>query len=315
MQSNPDEFFITKQERVKSGFEKRYLERCYGAPEFHTEIPGFSPEIVQVQEDFMNSQGKLDETRAQHDKWMIDHKMRENKLISQKENFEQIETNEDRNKSKIKSEIDAYSLNCKYELDLIEKYEKELIELKKKEKDAKNRLEVLEEDIRRLEPSVLYLDQLLDDTKIFEGTEQMLQRFHDLTQLNEYFNDEEESLESFTDPKDLNLWALLSHLRQELIEKHHKLISFDDQITSTHTENRYVVQENMKIEEKNLEKEIDIAEIASSLDNISKFAFDLRKDFALLGESEHPPTHLDAQLDLIEIRFDVLKQIIEKYQP
>lgn len=314
MQLKKDDIFITRQGRVKSGFERRYLEKFHGGPEFHTETPGFSPQIIQIQEDFLKSQNTLDGTRAQHEKWMIDHKMRENMFNAEKESFEQIESNEQIYKSKLKAEIEQCVSNVQCEMDLIQKYEKELSELEAKKKEAENRLNSIEIEILHLEPSVQHLTQFLTYSSQFEDNEEMIQRFDDLTQFSKYFLKKEDVSDSSKDSNDSDLYILLAHLQQELIEKNQKLLTLNEKIKSTHIQNRYDLQEILKVEERNQEKEQELATIISSIKNISKYAADVLTDLDHVTETGPLPDDVDSQLEIIEEKFDLLKQILARIQ-
>jgi hypothetical protein len=319
MSSSSQKVFLTNPGRVKSGFENRYLEKIQHVPENNWGIPGFSPLLIQKQEDFIQSQKLLDETRVQQKNWQAEHKAREIQFKLKKEKFEAEEMSTQLTIYKNIQEINKYKEIEQHELELTQKCEDKLADLETNEIAANEKLQKLEKEMQELQPFAEFIDHIINETKQFDSIEAILQRFDFLTQSDQFADDESNLPKKVSSNSSYvkhhqekeNLFLQHDKLKQQLLEKNRQFILLNEKIEQLKKEKRYELQDRIRLEERNFQKQSELLTILSSIKNISDQAF---KTQEFLGKNSYssPPVELNAQLDLIERKLKDLQLVIEK---
>ena len=304
--------FLTQQDRVKSTFEKKYLERFAENGERSIDLPGLSPVLIQKRQELEEIQQKLADERLQQERWKHEYENRRNIITQRNLEFAKQEAENQAYNHFAQQEIDNLRAKTKKEYENVQKFEKQLSQLQDRESSIQEKKARLLQEIEGLKPYAEFLERTVLETKTFESPDAIIQRFETLT--NSKISSGTELLEAMGSTDSNQPRKELDHLKSQVIEKSNRLTALKDEIAKMAVQNQYDQVTFLKTAERNSEKEIEYATIKSSVKNICQRVITSQYEMRHVAIKLALPTDLVEQLKIIQNRFLDLSTILDSYQ-
>jgi chromosome segregation ATPase len=301
--------FITQQKRPKSTFEQRYLKIHGDNQERRIDLPGLSPALILKRQELEHRQTQLAADRLDYDRWLKEYQQRKGDIEGKMQEFGVEHEGDLIVKKRLKDEIERFQMLAEREYEHILKYEKQLQALNAKEADIKAKLAHYQRQLEILQPSAFFIEKVVGETKIFETTENIIQRYEMLNaSRTEWTTELKRHLAEVgytAGPRER-----LAYLQAELIERRNDLRSIREEIGKLRQQDRYAQVLTMKTAERAIEKEAEEAAILSSIANMCRQTLisqerEAGRDLGL----EVPPT-MEEQLEIVKQRFLDLQAVI-----
>lgn len=302
--------FITEQKRTKTQFEKKYLEAFGNRQERRLDLPGFSPALVSKKQELEQIQKKLADERLNYEYWLQEYDHRLTDINNRRRVHEEEERIHNHFNKQAQDDIKRIKNNTEKEFQLASKLEKELSELIIKEQQLNEKLNELRSQIEYYKPCADFLEDIVLSTKMFETPESVLSRYQALTATKHDWSvalhDELRMDDKFTQKK-----AYLSNLKNQLIERNHKLVVLREEQDKKIKEKRYKQISVIKVAERTDEKKAEIATIYTSINSICRQIIQnpiqpIRSHMT----KQQVPVAVDGKLDIIKNRFLDLVEIV-----
>ncbi|OHS96472.1 hypothetical protein TRFO_37326 [Tritrichomonas foetus] len=302
--------FITEQKRTKTCFEKKYLDAFGNRQERRLDLPGLSPALISKRQELEEIQKKLAEERIGFERWTQDYEHRKNDQNAKIRLYQDEELVHKQFNKQAQNDIIRTKDNTDKEFQQTQKLEIELANLKLKEQELASKLKYLREQIDKCKPCADFLEDIVTATKYFETPEAVLNKYKSLISTKDDWSstlhNELGLNDKFTQKK-----ARLAFLKNQLIERNHKLSVLREEHEKSIKEKRYKQITVIKNAERTEEKEAEIATILTSIDNICRQVIQnpIQKVKSQMAKQEVPTT-VEAKLDIIKNRFLDLIEIV-----
>lgn len=302
--------FITEQKRTKTNFEKRYLEAFGNRQERRLDLPGFSPALISKKQELEQIQQKLADERLNYEYWLQEYEHRKADINNRKRIHEEEENIHNQFNKQAQEDIKRTKDNIEKEFKLTVKLEKELSALIVKEQQLAEKLQALRSQIEYYKPCADFLEDIVISTKMFETPEAVLSRYQALTTTKHDWSvalhDELRMDDKFTQKK-----AYLAFLKNQQVERNHKLVVLREEQEKKLKEKRYKQISVIKIAERTDEKKAEIATIQASINNICRQIIQnpIQPVRSHMTKQEVPNT-VEGKLDIIKNRFLDLVEVV-----
>lgn len=303
--------FITEQKnRVKTKFERKYLESFGNRQERRIDIPGLSPALIMKRQELELAQKRLEDEKVNYEHWAQEYEQRKNDINGKKREFEEEEKMHLEYNRQAQQEINRYKINIEKEYNQTVKLENELTRLNAKEQELTEKLDGLKSEIAKVKPYADFLEDIVESTKIFESPESVLSRYRSLVSTkvdwSVILHNELGIEDRFSDKK-----AYLQQLKTQEMERNHKLSILREEIEKEAKNKKYKQVSMMKIAERTNEKETEIATIHSAINNICRQIIQnpLQPVRSQMAKQEVPTALVD-KLNVIKSRFLDLFDIV-----
>ena len=302
--------FITEQKRTKTNFEKKYLEAFGNRQERRLDLPGFSPALVSKKQELEHIQQKLADERLNYEYWLQEYDHRLTDINNRRRLHEEEEKIHNQFNKQAQDDIKRTKNNIEKEFQLATKLEKELSALLLKEQQLDEKLKALRSQIEYYKPCADFLEDIVLSTKMFETPEAVLSRYQALTATKRDWSvalhDELRMDDKFTQKK-----AQLAFLKNQLIERNHKLVVLREEQDKKIKEKRYKQISVIKIAERTDEKKAEIATINTSINSICRQIIQnpIQPIRSHMTKQQFPTT-VEGKLDIIKNRFLDLVEVV-----
>ena len=307
-----DSTFITRQDRERSVFEKKYLEKYGTKEEKRIGLPGLSPELVDKQDEMEQVNKNLEEARAKFEQWKTNLQVKKKEIESAKEKLAEQKRQLDQFTVVHNAELEKCREREKMENKLIIEMEAELEELTQKEQELRQKNNDLENELTSLQPFADYLQSVVEDGHKFDNIDSILYRHATLASTREEYIKKYQVLLSQMGVKEREAEKKLMEERNLLIDATMKYNDGVMAIESAKKTNEYkkttLIKEIQRVEEKNVE----LSTIETSINSIYKRAF-FKAHQTSTNKAQDNATSYDQKLTYIQNRFTDLAAVIEEW--
>jgi hypothetical protein len=301
--------FITQQKRAKTRFEQRYLKLYGNVQERRIDLPGLSPALIQKRQELEHAQQQLAAERLDYERWLKEHQQRKVDIEQKRNEFETEERARMQIKKRMKDEIARFKALSEKEYELFVKYEKQLAALNAKEEGIRVKLIEYQQQLDLLQPSAIFLEKVVGETKIFESIDAIIHRYETLMASKRDWTVELSS--HLASPGQiLGPRARIAHIQSVLLDKRHELRALREEIAKLKQQERYAHVLLMKNAEREIEKEAEEATVYSSIENMCRQTLINQGKETGKDSGTEVPASMEEQLEIIKQRFLDLQAVI-----
>lgn len=264
-----NETFLTQQ-RKRSTFETKYLERFGSQGDNRIGLPGLSPQLVDKQHQMEQSHQDLEDARTKFESWKINFQKKRKEIEEKQITLQEKKKNLDQFISHHNAELSRAKKREAEEIQLSKSIRKELESLTQEEADLEEKGNILKKELDELQPYADYLQSVVESRECqgFDNVDAILNRYHSLSQARVEHLELYQKLVKNLGNEESELQEQLELRKSYLIHSTMNLNSAIQKAQQTKKQNEYnrnsVIKDMQRIEDKTIE----IAAIESSIRNI-----------------------------------------------
>ena len=266
--------------------------------------------MISKKQELEQIQQKLADERLSYEYWIQEYDHRLKDINNRRRLHEEEEKIHNQFNKQAQEDIKRTKSNIEKEFQLTTKLEKELSSLILKEQQLEEKLKGLRTQIEYYKPCADFLEDIVLSTKMFETPEAVLSRYQALTATKRDWSvalhDELRMDDKFTQKK-----SYLAFLKNQLIERNHKLVVLREEQEKKIKEKRYKQINVIKIAERTDEKKAELATINTSINSICRQIIQnpIQPIKSHMTKQQVPST-IEGKLDIIKNRFLDLVEVV-----
>ena len=305
-----DNTFLTRQNKQKSSFEQKYIERFGGTKENSLTSPSMSPQLLKKKQEMEHTNSQLEEARTKFESWKTTFQRKKKELDEKQHTLDLQKSNLKTFTEHHNGELEKAKKKESDEKELAKKIEQELISLTEEEEILRKQNEDLKQELEELQPCADYLQAVADKSRSFNRIEDILNRHQSLAATRQEYIEKFQNLMLRFGSDEKNLNQELEKKKMLLIDRTMKLnegIFKNQQAKKT---NQYkkttLVKDIQRIETKKSE----LAEIKSAIQTIYNRAVEKSSQIASKTTKPSSTPTIELMLQFIENRFNDLDGIL-----
>lgn len=312
-----DATFLTRPQKERSTFEKKYLERFGNAGDKRIGLPGLSPQLVDKQREMEMANTRLEEARAKFELWKTNLQRKRKEVEEQQQALAEQKKSLDSFTQHHIMELEKAKKREHEELEKAKEIERELKGLTEREEALRERNDALTEELKELQPCADYLQSVVEACQTFDNVEAILHRHESLAHTRAEYLERYQALMTKYGSDEAELSKLLETRKSHLIDSTMKYNEAISRIARTRKQNEYrntsLIKDVQRIEEKCTE----LAAIRTSIKTIYNRAIQRSSAITMHDKQQRKRIEAseEAMLEYIEHRFIDLKDIIREANP
>ncbi|EAY15807.1 hypothetical protein TVAG_159800 [Trichomonas vaginalis G3] len=310
-----DNIFLTRQNRVPTTFEIKYLEKFGQKGDTRIGLPGLSPELVDKNAEMEQIDKELEEARLKFETWKTNLQVKKKEIEVKKEKLADQKRQLDMFTVVHTAELKKCKEREKSENQQIAKMESELEQLTIKEKELKLQNEKLVAELQKLQPCADYLQNVVTKSIFtFDNIEAILNRYSVLSVTRAEYLETYQQLLAQMGIKEREAEKQLLHEKNLLIDATMKYNDGIMNIEQVKKNNEYEKAKAIKQVQRVEEKNVELAMIKTSINAIYQRAVEKAIGHNETVKPKEGVSMEDLKLQYIQNRFTDLQIVIDEWK-